>query len=87
VPGKEGNTISSRHDLQARRTLLDTETAGDEAIVVIRSPVGVVFMTENGELRGKFTHLIALGNREEAGYDKAALDERTACSIKVVAGT
>lgn len=38
------------------------------------------------DLEGEITHMVAFGNTAKAGYDKAALGNRTACSVKVVAG-
>jgi hypothetical protein len=71
--------------------LLDRLAIRDEALEIVRGLVGRLVHSGDSaameiELVGDIARMVDLG-LELAGGGKAALDERTACSVKVVAGT
>ncbi len=85
-----------RQKIETLGISLTDEKIRDEALTIIREMIERVTVTPDGpdrkdgwtfDLDGEITHMVALGNTAKAGYDKAALDKRTACSVKVVAGT
>ena len=67
----------------------------EEAFPLIRELIDRITVTPQGprrsdswmfELSGDIVRMVAFGNTSDSGYDKAALQDRTACSVKVVAG-
>jgi DNA invertase Pin-like site-specific DNA recombinase len=84
-----------RQKVNTLSTCLKDDAIRDEALTIIQGLVDQVTITPLGpnrndgwtfDLDGEIVHMVALANTAGPGYDKAALNERTACSVKVVAG-
>ncbi len=80
-----------RQKVSALQETLQDPMLRDEAIGILRSLVDRVVMHQQDEgfeieLEGDIVPMVALGLAQTKDTKKAALDERTACSVKVVAG-
>ncbi len=80
-----------RQKVSALQETLQDPMLRDEAIGILRCLIDRVVMHQQDEgfeiyLEGDIVPMVALGLAPPTSNKKAALDERTACSVKVVAG-
>ena len=80
-----------RRRVEELASALEDEDLRTSAVLLIRRLIERVVVTElehgfQAELNGAIVNMVSLALGEASGTEKAVLDERTACSVKVVAG-